>query len=113
MFKFNARGQSTAEYAIVIGLVIAAVVAMQVYIKRGVQAKVKDAVDFKDADDNITDPKLQFEPGYTHYDKMNATHDLTENTTVSEGGKVVRTIDTGKDKSTRTGTQNIDAAANQ
>ena len=45
MLKLKRKGQSTAEYAIVIGLVIAAAVAMQVYVKRGLQGKMKDAVD--------------------------------------------------------------------
>jgi len=50
------RGQSTAEYAIVIGLVIAAAVGMQVYVKRSLQGKIKDAVDYNDpqAASNIT-----------------------------------------------------------
>jgi len=37
------KGQSTAEYAILIGLVIAAAVAMQIYVKRGLQGRVHDA----------------------------------------------------------------------
>jgi hypothetical protein len=39
------RGQSTAEYAIIIAVVIGAAVAMQVYVKRGLQARQKGAVD--------------------------------------------------------------------
>jgi len=39
------RGQSTAEYAIVLGVVLAALVAMQIYVKRGVNARVKVGVD--------------------------------------------------------------------
>ena len=39
------RGQSTAEYAIVISVVIAAVIGMQLYLKRGMQAKVKGVTD--------------------------------------------------------------------
>ena len=35
------RGQSTAEYAVVLSLVIAAVIGMQIYVKRGLQARVK------------------------------------------------------------------------
>ena len=41
----NRNGQSTAEYAIVLSIVIAAVIGMQVYVKRGLQAKVKGAMD--------------------------------------------------------------------
>lgn len=39
------RGQSTAEYAVVLGVVLAALVAMQIYVKRGVNARVKIGVD--------------------------------------------------------------------
>ncbi len=43
MFKIfkNKRAQSTAEYAILIALVVGAVVAMQTYVKRGIQARQK------------------------------------------------------------------------
>ena len=44
MFKKN-KAQSTAEYAVVLSLVIAAVIGMQVYIKRGLQAKLKTGTD--------------------------------------------------------------------
>ncbi|MFA5096994.1 MAG: hypothetical protein WC478_06605, partial [Candidatus Omnitrophota bacterium] len=64
MWRWIRKGQSTAEYAIVIGLVIAAIVAMQVYVKRGLQGKVKDAVDYKDTGDTITGTTAQYEPYY-------------------------------------------------
>lgn len=41
-FLKHKKAQSTAEYAILIGLVIAAVVGMQTYVKRGLQARVRD-----------------------------------------------------------------------
>jgi len=41
------KGQNIAEYSILIALVIAAAVAMQVYVKRGIQGRVADAVDYK------------------------------------------------------------------
>jgi len=45
MIKMNKKGQNTAEYAILIGLVIAGAFAMQTYVKRGVQGRVHDASD--------------------------------------------------------------------
>ena len=39
------KGQSVAEYAILLSLVIAAAVAMQVYVKRGLQARMKKGTD--------------------------------------------------------------------
>lgn len=44
--KFFKKAQSTAEYAILFGLIIGAVVAMQTYLKRGVQAKLADSTDY-------------------------------------------------------------------
>ncbi len=44
------KGQSIAEYAVLLSLVIAAAVAMQIYVKRGIQAKIKSGTDaFTDA----------------------------------------------------------------
>lgn len=42
---FFRRGQSILEYVILITIVIAALITMQVYIKRGVQGRWKSAVD--------------------------------------------------------------------
>ena len=39
------RGQSTLEYAVLISVVVAALIAMQIYMKRGVQGKLRDATD--------------------------------------------------------------------
>ena len=45
MTRGDRRGQSTAEYAVVLALVVGAVMAMQLYVKRGIQAKVKAGTD--------------------------------------------------------------------
>lgn len=63
------RGQNTAEYAILIGVIVAAAIAMQIYIRRGMQARIKDAVDFtKTADDDAGNGffgnMTQYEPYY-------------------------------------------------
>lgn len=50
----NRKGQSTLEYAILIVIIIAALLSIQVYIKRGIQGR------FKSATDDIGD---QFSPG--------------------------------------------------
>ena len=58
MFKFlkKIRGQSTMEYAILIIIIIGALLSIQVYIKRGVQGRLKSAAD---------DIGEQFSPGNT------------------------------------------------
>ncbi len=53
----NKRGQSTLEYAVLIIVIIGALISIQVYIKRGVQGRLKDS------SDQIGD---QFSPGNTN-----------------------------------------------
>lgn len=59
MFKYlkKMKGQSTMEYAILIIIIIGALISIQVYIKRGVQGRLKSAAD------DIGD---QFSPGNTN-----------------------------------------------
>lgn len=66
MFKnFNKKkGQSTLEYAVLIVIIIAALLAMNQYIKRGLQGRLKSATD------DIGD---QFSPGNTNYRKTTNT----------------------------------------
>jgi uncharacterized protein (UPF0333 family) len=51
------RGQSTLEYAVLMIVIIAALISIQTYIKRGVQGRLKSA------SDDIGD---QFSPGNTN-----------------------------------------------
>ncbi len=43
--KLSRKAQSLLEYALVLGIVASAIVLMQVYLRRGVQAKIKDMTD--------------------------------------------------------------------
>jgi hypothetical protein len=97
MLRLMRKGQSTAEYAIVIGLVIAAAVAMQVYVKRGIQGKVRDAVD------NTLAAK-QYEPYYLESNLKNTRNESTTAETKGGGG-VLRTIN--NDEANRTGSQDV------
>jgi hypothetical protein len=101
MFRRKKTGQSTAEYAIVIGLVIAAAVAMQVYVKRGIQAKIKGTVDYQ-PDKMFTTG--QYEP-YYQQSNMDQTRNATVDTDTNKGGEVVRTIGARGDVSRVWGTQ--------
>ena len=42
-FMKNRKGQNTAEYALLIALVVAGIIAMQQYAQRALQARVRDA----------------------------------------------------------------------
>jgi len=50
------KGQGTLEYAVIIAVIVAALLTMQIYIKRGLQGR------FRQASDDIGD---QFSPGIT------------------------------------------------
>jgi uncharacterized protein (UPF0333 family) len=39
------KGQSTLEYAMIIAVVVGALIAIQIYMKRGVQGKLREATD--------------------------------------------------------------------
>ena len=63
------KAQSTAEYAIMLGLVIAAVVAMQIFIQRAIKGKMFDASHYlttAGANTLRSDSKAtaQYEPDY-------------------------------------------------
>jgi hypothetical protein len=71
LLKLNQRAQTTAEYAILIAIVIGAVVAMQAYIRRGMQGRIRNVVDHVGAGGSIdgttntfTFKSQQYEPYY-------------------------------------------------
>ena len=65
----NKRGQSTLEYAVLIVVIIGALLTIQVYIKRGVQGRLKSAAD------DIGD---QYSDGNTNEVKVTTTNSNTE-----------------------------------
>ena len=69
--KMRNKGQSTLEYAILIIIIIGALLSIQVYIKRGVQGRLKSATD------DIGD---QFSPGNTNVVKTMTTSSLSKDT---------------------------------
>lgn len=115
------RGQSTAEYAVMLGVVLTALVAMQVYIKRGAQGRVKLGVDeFTRAgtgnvgwidDDAVAtgDVKLsrdqaQYEPYYAESDYTVSRQSTEEEDIKLAQGKITRKIpeaETDREKTTR------------
>ena len=45
-FLKNRKAQNTAEYALLIALVVAGVIAMQTYAQRALQARIRDAAQY-------------------------------------------------------------------
>lgn len=74
------KAQSTAEYAIIVGLVIGAIALMQVYVKRALQAKVKETTDTLSA--------KQYEPYYVGGSQEHGAEQTTTQTRERGGGVV-------------------------
>jgi len=98
------KAQSTAEYAILVALVIAAAIAMQTYVKRSMQGGTKFVVD------KLKDKTGQYEPYYlkSAYKTKVGKYEETEETKLK--GKVIRELGKGAggvQTTTRTGQQVI------
>lgn len=66
----NKKAQQTAEYALLISLVVAAVIAMQTYAQRTIQARIRDASAYLTDQTSQLGGTNQYEPYYlsTDYD---------------------------------------------
>lgn len=81
--KLHARnGQSTLEYAVLIGVIVAGLVGMQVYIKRGFQGKLKESADSMGS---------QFSPGETvsNYTTKSGTSSSESTTTAGSSTTLI------------------------
>lgn len=94
------KAQSTAEYAILISVIVGAALAMQVYIKRSLQAKMHDAgVALTDVSADITGDGVvlgtlkQYEPYYAEQRLSDVDRDttVTSSAITAEGGALDRT----------------------
>jgi len=79
----NKKAQNTAEYAILISLVVAGIIAMQTYAQRALQARVRDAAVYMSEQTNELGDTVQYEPYY-----------LTSNYTVSRNETESQLLDT-------------------
>ncbi|MDD5292665.1 MAG: hypothetical protein PHY46_05765 [Candidatus Omnitrophica bacterium] len=99
------KGQNTAEYAILIGVIVAAAIAMQIYVRRGMQARIKDAVDYTQTADEDTGVDIfnatQYEPYYMD-SSLETTSDADRSEAMLTGGGTERIIT--NEKTSRTGT---------
>lgn len=81
----NKKAQNTAEYAILIALVIGAVVAMQTYAQRALQGRLRDAAVELAVRTSALGNSLQYEPYYlnqrSHTDKAQTDLDTYERQT--------------------------------
>lgn len=68
----NKKAQQTAEYALLISLVVAAIIAMQTYAQRTIQARIRDASVHLAEATNSLGTTAQYEPYYltTQYETL-------------------------------------------
>ena len=80
----NKKAQNTAEYALLIALVVAGIIAMQQYAQRALQARVRDASQYMASTTNTIGGSVQYEPYYmqSNYD---VTRDQAENKRLGQG----------------------------
>ena len=110
------KGQSVTEYAILLGLAIAAFAGMQLYIKRGLQAKLKDASTLvalnATGSFNATDgsggtktltlgTSQQYEPYYTQSTGESVSSSNSTDTVTAGGGRAVNSTEVSASTSTR------------
>lgn len=106
---FHKKGQSTMEYAIVVGLVIAAVIIMQTYIQRGLTGKITRAVRNIGAATTGNETEI-YEPYYAHRDFGSTTPMHTKTEATSDGGGFEEHMGVGggsQRQTTRTGTSGV------
>lgn len=60
----NNKGQNTAEYALLIALVVAAIIAMQTYAQRSLQGRIRDAGQYLTTQTGEIGTTDQYEPYY-------------------------------------------------
>src|ERR1041385_365521 len=89
MFKTllkNKKAQNTAEYALLIALVVAGIIAMQTYAQRALQARVRDASHYltTQTDGNTIGNTSQYEPYYMS-SGYNVTRDAISDKRLAEG----------------------------
>jgi Flp pilus assembly pilin Flp len=75
----NKKAQNTAEYAILISLVVAGIIAMQTYAQRALQARVRDAAVYLKNTTSGLGNSVQYEPYY-----LTTNYDISRNETSGE-----------------------------
>ncbi len=91
----NKKAQNTAEYAILISLVVAGIIAMQTYAQRALQSRVRDAGQYLQQETATLGTTVQYEPYYLSTDytvtRNESETQRLDNTTISHITNSTRT----------------------
>ena len=99
--RTRTRGQSTVEYAVMIAVIIGALLAMQIYLKRGAMGKLRETAD------QLGD---QFSPGFTNFSYTRNTNGVRSENSFANG---LSMTNFQNERQTRTGSENIIQNLNQ
>ena len=94
---YDRRGQSTGEYALVFAIILGAIVAMQTYVKRGMQGRVKDGTDYMATETADIGNTTQYDP-YYYLSEYETRRDSTISNDYADGAV---TTDVAQDNATR------------
>jgi len=97
------KAQTIAEYAVLIGLVVTAVIAMRLYVVRALQARIHDASRKFATDTSELGTTTQYEPYYLE-SRYEVTSKEKEKEVYSAGGQVTRTTAEGEEETRRAAT---------
>jgi len=89
----NKKAQQTAEYALLISLVVAAVIAMQTYAQRTIQARIRDASVYLATETSQIGSTNQYEPYYLETDYTVVRDDIVRDTQTKAGTDTVIALD--------------------
>jgi len=87
----NRKGQNVLEYSILIALVVGAAIAMQTYVKRGLQGRVRNAVDHVGVVGDVGGAPLvlsgdQYEPYYAESHSDQTSNSQVNKVVAIDGG---------------------------
>lgn len=98
----NKKAQNTAEYAILIALVIAGIIAMQTYAQRALQGTVRDGARYMTNETSNIGSTYQYEPYYLNSDYDSTRQDWDQK--ILDGAATEQSFTSDKDRS---GSQNM------
>ncbi len=98
------NGQSTLEYALIVAVVVAGLLAMQIYMKRGVQGKLRESIDSVGAQYSAGNVKSTFTTEQTGEMKTKETFGLAEDGKTADKGVSYYKVAAPAEKVTRSAT---------
>jgi len=113
-FLKNRKAQNTAEYALLIALVVAGVIAMQTFAQRAMQARIHDAAIYMQNQTGNIGNSTQYEPYYLT-SNYSVESNSTENKRLGQGlvgaDSQSQRYRTGSQNSTYTGSTDENASS--